>query len=314
MRKASAKSRQNAKKMGFLIALFAYPVAQYIIFWLYVNVQTIALSFQEFDYVSGGYRFVFLDNYKRLIVNLFKDPVMLNAFKNSFHSIGINAIIMPIAIFVSYAFAKKVPGEKIFRVAFYMPSMISVVVLTLCFKYMLVNNPNVFVGPLAKAIGALGIHFDGFDAVDNPAGLWRLVYVYCIWAGLGTNVIMLAGAMNRVPKDITESAKLDGIGFFRELFTIYCPLVMSTISAFILTSVMSVFSFYLVPMFLSGGNIGVNGSMYTIPWFIFEGAQDGNGDRLVDITTIGMIFSLIMLPIIWLTKRITDKLTPDVNF
>ena len=54
--------------------------------------------------------------------------------------------------------------------------------------------------------------------------------------------------------------------------------------------------------------------MYTIPWFIFEGAQDGNGDRLVDITTIGMIFSLIMLPIIWLTKRITDKLTPDVNF
>lgn len=301
------------KKTGFLIVLFGLPLAQYLVFWLYVNVQTIALSFQRFNVFEGKMEFVWFENYIRYGESLLKNPTMLNAFKNTFHSLWINLIILPIAVVVSYAFSKKVPGERFFRVAFYLPSMVSIVVLTLCFKYMFNNNPSVFVGPMASILKGLGIDFAGWDASEAPNTVWTLVYLYCIWAGLGTNVIMMSGALNRIPRSIIEQAKLDGVGFWRELICIDVPLIMPTVSTFILTGVMSVFGFYLAPMLLSGSQ-GVEGAVYTIPWYIFEMAQSGAESDLITVTTIGMIFSLIMLPIIILTKVITDKLTPDVSF
>lgn len=313
----SKKFRQT----GFLIALFALPLAQYLVFWLYVNVQTIAVSFTE--YTLDGSNFPTLANYIRLAQTLPKNPEMMNAFKNTFHSLWINLIILPIAIVVSYAFFKKVPGENFFRVAFYLPSMVSIVVLTLCFKYMFNNNES-FVGPMARVLNKLcewsnklfgsNLRFMGWDSQEAPATVWTLTYLYCLWAGLGTNVIMMSGALNRIPRSIVEQAKLDGVGFWRELVQIAIPLIMPTVSTFILTGLMSVFSFYLQPMLLSSGATGADGAVYTIPWYIFNNASKGDTDSLVNVTTIGMMFSMIMLPFIILTKVLTDKLTPDVSF
>ncbi len=296
-----------------MIALMAFPLAQYLVFWLYVNVQTLALSFQEFDHFTGTYKFVWFDNYARLIGTLTKDPTMINAFKNTFHAMWINFIVLPIAVTVAYSFFKRVRGEKFFRVAFYLPSMVSIVVLTLCFKYMFNNNESVFVGPMASVLNALQIEFSGWDPINDPDTVWTLVYLYCIWAGLGTNVIMLAGALNRIPSSIVESAKLDGVRFWRELLLIDLPLIMPTVSTFVLTSVMSVFSFYLPPMLLAESQ-GVEGSLYTIPWYIFEFAQSGSNDVLIDVTTVGLIFSCIMFPVIFVSKKVMDKITPDVSF
>lgn len=304
---------RKRKRTLFLISLVAFPIAQWLVFWLYVNIQTLVLSFQSFDYFEGKYVFAGLDNYIRLAKSISQNKTMLNAFKNTFHAIAINCITLPMAIVVAYTFFKKIPFERFFRVAFYLPSMVSIVVLTLAFRYMFNNSESTFIGPVAEMLNTFGVNFAGWDTLEHPQTVWGLIYIYAIWAGLGTNVIMISGAMNRIPRSITEQAKLDGLGFWHELFAINLPLVMPTIATFLLTSVMAVFSFYLQPMLLAV-NQGVDGAIYTIPWYIFENAQLGDASALIDSTTVGLMFTLIMLPIIIITKKVTDKLTPDVSF
>ena len=293
--------------------MVAFPILQWLVFWLYVNIQTLVLSFQSFDYFEGKYVFAGLDNYVRLAKSISQNKTMLNAFKNTFHAIAINCVTLPMAIVVAYTFFKKIPFERFFRVAFYLPSMVSIVVLTLAFRYMFNNSESTFIGPIAEMLNTLDIPFAGWDTLEHPRTVWGLIYIYAIWAGLGTNVIMISGAMNRIPRSITEQAKLDGLGFWHELFAINLPLIMPTIATFLLTSVMAVFSFYLQPMLLAV-NQGVDGAIYTIPWYIFENAQLGDASALIDSTTVGLMFTLIMLPIIIITKKVTDRLTPDVSF
>ena len=305
--------RRKIRTTIFLITLFAYPVLHWLIFWLYVRSSTIISSFQTYDWFTDSYRFVFLDNYIRIFETFFKDLSMMNAFKNSFFAVLVHVIVLPLCIVVSYAFCKKVPGEKIFRTIFYLPSILSTVVMTMCFKYMFNNNPSVFVGPFASVLNSFGIDFPGWNVIENPGTVWALIVLYCVWVGMGTNVIVLSSAMNRVPKELSEAARLEGCGYWRELFLIYIPLSMPTLSTLLITTVTSVFNFYLQPMFLTDENTGVNGSMYTISWYIFNNAN-GNPSQLIDTVTIGLIFSLFMLPFIVAMRKITRKLTPDVSF
>ena len=98
------KKKASASEIAFYISLVAYALIHWAVFWLYVNGQTIVLTFQKFN--GESYSFAWFDNYARLIPRVFfgGDVTMFNAFKNSFHSIGINVIILPLAVIVSYAF------------------------------------------------------------------------------------------------------------------------------------------------------------------------------------------------------------------
>ncbi len=309
------KKKLRGSQIGFFIALIAYPLIQWGVFWFYVNVQTIALTFQE--YTGETLRFVGLDNFIRIIPDVFfgGNATMFNAFKNSYHSILINLIILPLAIVSSYAFYKKVPCEKYFRVMFYMPNMISMVVLVMCFRFLFFNYPTTsFVGPIASVFNAMGFNVDWFDVVEKSNTIWPLIYTYCIWSGFGVNVIMICGNMQRIPQEITDYCKIDGVGFWRELWSMVIPLIMPTITVFVLNIIMGVFGFTYAPMFIAQSP-GTDGQAYTLGWYIFNQVANGaNTSLLISATTVGISWSIFMLPIILFSKWVLDKFTPEVYF
>lgn len=311
---AKNKRVRNAaswRQTGFLIALLALPVANFLVFWVYVNARTILLTFQNYNVMKGTYEWYgltrFIDFFQKMVLG--KDPALFNAMINSIKSIGINLlVILPLAFFSAYAFYKKVPGEKIFRVMFFFPSMISIVVLTMSYKYMF----NVRFGPLSMLFDKMGLHYDWFYG-DSPTA-WPLVWIFCVWAGLGSNVILLSGAMMRIPREITESGKLDGLGFWRECFQIVLPLVMPTVTTYILTGIMGAFGFMTQPMLLITG--GSEGKNLTVALHIYNLVNNSGGSEgaLINAATIGLIFSVIGAPVVFAVKFLVDKFTPEVSF
>lgn len=293
----------------FIVLMLTYPVLQFLVFWLYINIDTIKLTFSRFDVTTGKYVFWGMERYKKVFRNMIlgESAADRNTFVNSFRAIAINLIILPIAIITAYSFYKKVPGEKVFRVLFYFPSMISLVVLAMVFRYMF--SPEF--GPLATALNKITGKEVSYLSLSNDY-LWTIIYVFCIWAGLGANVILMCGAMQRIPAEVVESATLDGAGFFRELVFFTVPLIMPTIGVFILTAVMASSSFVMQPMLLaiSGGE---QNKYMTVGWYIFEAVQ-GSEDSMIQSATVGVVFSTINMPIVIITKLIVDKLTPDVSY
>ena len=118
----------NPKKMkdtGFILLFLAVPVANFLVFWLYVNFDSILLAFQIPQ--SNGTIEWGLDNFRRFFSEFSgENPVMLTALKNTMIFFFSNLfVVLPVSLLLCYFLYKKVAGYKAFRFIFYLPSILS---------------------------------------------------------------------------------------------------------------------------------------------------------------------------------------------
>ena len=220
------KQRLAFTRKLFIIAMLAYPIIHFLVFWLYINFNTIVLSFQRFSFSDGLDRFNGINNY----IQFFKvfgaedtaSQIVVRAIGNSFaFFIFNNFILLPISIFFAYLLFKKVFAEKVFRIIFFLPNIISIVVLSMCFKFLL--DPNF--GPIHTLLENLGFNMpiNGVFMTEGegPISVAQImIFAYCLWAGVGYNVLLLSGSIARIPTEILEAGKIDGIGMAREFVQI----------------------------------------------------------------------------------------------
>lgn len=308
------QKRLKRKEYWFVLALVAWPVMHFLVFWLYVNINSFLHLFQSYRPLKRVYEWTGFYNLK----HVFKEMVLGNnesmqraMFNSVFSIIPGLFIILPLAFITAYSFYKHVPGERAFRVLFYIPSMVSVVALTMSYKYMF--DPDF--GPIRLLFNKMGgDELKWLAAVPGNKMLWPLIYTYCVWSGLGSNVILMGGAMMRIPKEVTESGRLDGVGFWHESVSIVLPLIMPTVTNFIVLTLMGMFGFLTQPMLLTDAGGGSSGAALTVAMYIYNTAGSGHMEKYDAAITAGVMFSLIFGPIIFVIKIILDRVAPKVEF
>ena len=312
------KPKKNLKRNLFILSLLIVPLLHFLVFWLYINIETISLAFMEWDFFSNSYKFSGIDNFIEQFRQFKERPETMNMFINAFRAIPINLACLVLAVIIGYAFSKHIRGEKVFRVIFYLPTMISIVIQTLCYRYMFTYSPGMLQGPAAELLRMLGVNYNGWETtLSDPVvidRIWWLISIFCVWASAGINIILMASAMSRIPEEVIESAKLDGVGFWRELFQIHIPLIMPTISVFLINSMMAVSAFYIQPMLLTGNITGPGSAYNTVGWYMFNMAPIAQDSDMPLISTVGFILTVTVSILVIVVKKVTDKLTPDVDF
>lgn len=305
------KKKMPLSRKIFIISMIIYPILHFLVFWLYVNIDSIIMAFQDFNYFEEKEIFVGLENFEWALDELYRlgKSDLINCIKNSvLLFLSNNFVILPISIFCAYIFYKKVPGHKIFKVIFFLPNIISVVVLTLAFSFMF----NTSFGPVNEFLKWIGLESiipaNGWFSDKKTAFI--MVLIYCLWAGIGYNVVLLSGAIGRIPEEVIESGKLDGIGMWRELFVIVVPLIFPTITTLFVTGVTVIFTLFLQPMLLTGGG-PFNHISGTISLFIVELV---NASDLYKAAAVGLLFSLVGIPLVQIVKFIFEKISPDVEY
>ena len=300
------KKRRGFSKRKFLRGLFivcmlAYPVFQFVVMWAFVNFDSILMTFQKYDTLNG-WRWVGFENY----INWFEKFRVVPAYKTMFvnsilHSVVGMFIIFPICLIISYFLCRKIPCAGFFRIIFYLPSIIPLVVLVLGFTNMI------------KVDGLLGKLYEGFD-LEAPALLlppkvrWT-VYAFTTWAGIGGNLLLLSGTIKRVPSEVLESANLDGLGTMGELFRIVIPMIWPTLVTMFIMSMMGIFSVVFQPLFLTDKLMD---ETMTIGLWIFNKATDNSGN--VQAATLGIMSTIVVAPVILLTRWALDKFFANVNY
>lgn len=314
------KKGLKLKLFFFIATMLSVSLLHFLIFWVYVNFDTVRLTFYRFDIITNGYVYNGFENYIEIIQHTFIEHRAsdFNVFINTFRAIIVNIIILPIALITAYAFYKKVYGEKTFRVIFYLPSIISIVVQCSAFLAMFKTYTfagDINYGPYSKFFRLFGYAPEWLDRGVDGNMMWVLIYAFGIIAGLGTNVILMSSAMLRIPTSVTEAAELDGVGFYKELFTITLPLIMPTITTWITMIIASVFGFMMQPMLLTENTPGPDNKFNTIPWLIFAQVQDGANEPLIPAAaTLGMTLSLLIVPLVAFMRWLCNKFTPEVSF
>lgn len=304
------KKKFFTKTNVFIMLMLAYPILHFLIFWVYVNFNTVVLSFQRWSVGQNKEVFANFDNYTRFFKTLFEGltPHLKSAIINSIWFLVFNNfILLPISVVCSYLFFKKVFGHQVFRVIFFLPNIISVVVLTMAFRFMFNNN----FGPIVQLLRNLGLNdWIPKNGFFGTVGLSQImIFVYCLWAGIGYNVLLLSGSISRLPQEVLEAGYLDGIGMWKELTSIIIPMIFPTISTLFVTGSMVMFTLYLQPMLLTAG--GPNGSTYTIAYYIVDLVNNG---KSYDAAAAGIIFSIIGVPLVQFIKWGMEKITPQIEF
>jgi ABC-type sugar transport system permease subunit len=239
-------------------------------------------------------------NYKTLFMKIGQDSQTQSMLKASGAYFIISCLItLPIALFFSYFIFKKIALHGFFKVIFYLPSIIPLIVLTLVFSLSFQDN-----GALGPLLSALNINANNLFIGSNAK--W-MVWIFCIWAGIGYDVILLTSGMSRIPRDILESCKMDGCKPMREFFKIIIPLTWPTITTLFILGMMSVFNVYLQPMFLTSGQYDT----MTIGLKIY---QDSQGTNKFDPATLGLFCSLIGAPIIVGVRSLLNRVYGEVDF
>ncbi len=295
------KTRKGQKI--FLVCMLAIPIVNWLVFWLYVNLSSILLAFQ-ID-VAGEMQWS-LQNFETFWQHLTDKGNQLNiSLKNTMlYFLSSAFITMPLSLLVSYFLSKKILGYKFFRIVFYLPCIITPIVLTSVFSQLLLPT-----GPLGILFSKINPNYpmNGPLRIHDSIVPTLTIIVYTVLTGIGGDMLIFSGAMSRIPTEVFESAKLDGCGPFREVVTIVIPLILSTISTKVVLLISGIFSASGPIMLLVTGEYQTS----TIAFWIYDIVQAEGDYNLV--ATAGLCFTLVLIPLIILVRAVMDKIS-DVEY
>jgi multiple sugar transport system permease protein len=235
----------------------------FTVFFGYPLVMSAYLSFNHYDLLSPP-RWVGLANYRYLFTI---DPQVWTAVKNT-----IWMIVVAVPLQVMFAFgialmlARARRGVGVFRTIFYLPALAPPVAATLGFVYIL--NPAT--GPVNTILGHLGIQ--GPLWFQDPNWSKPSLVLLAIW-GVGNTMVIFLAAILDVPRQLYESAELDGAGPWQQLRWVTLPSVSPVILFAVVFGV-------------------IQGLQYFTQAYVAAGVAAGQASQAADVTAVNLGYPL----------------------
>lgn len=295
-RKRKHISKATLQKYRFLAVLFAVPVINFLVFWLYLNISAIDFAFKV--ELNDGSIVYSLDNFRALFQSMtIPNSTFWISLRNTLLYWGTSVFSYAVAVIVGYFMFKKMPGSKIYRFIFYVPTLIAPTILVALFKQLVAAN-----GPLSLLYGGME-NVPRFLSSENLA-IWTCLF-YTFFFGFGQNLLIISGAMSQVDSSMLDAGKIDGASMPRELFNIVLPIIWPTVIATVINMIAGIFNASGPILLLTEGNYQTR----TISYWIFE--QVYTGQNYYYSAAIGLFFAALTLPLTlfsrWLLRRVVSS-------
>lgn len=244
--------KKNKARSRFIVACVAPATILAIIFLVIPTFNVFRMSLFRWGGYSPNQEFVGFNNF----ITLFKDKNFFQACRNSILLIvTVTVITICFALlFAAILTREKIKGQNFFRVVFYIPNILSVVVISAIFSaiydanYGLLNSILGFFRGEADPVYWLG---------DQKVVIYSLA-IAMVWQAIGYYMVMYMASMASIPESLYESANLEGASRSRQFFSITLPLIWTnirtTLTFFIISNINM--SFLFVKAMTGGGPDG----------------------------------------------------------
>jgi multiple sugar transport system permease protein len=276
----------TAPYVVFIGVVFAFPLGFAV--WM---------SFHDYFFTAPGvtvpHPFVGLDNFKTILT----DPAVLASFLH----VGIFLIInVPLTVAFSLGLAvalnRAIRFRTFFRAAYYVPYVTASVAVVAVWLFLFRSDGlvNQVLGPLAP----------------NPSWLvsstWAMpiIALFVTWKQLGFFILLYLAALQNVPKELYESASVDGAGAWRSFRSVTVPGVRPATALVLLLAIITGANLFTEPYLLTGGG-GPDGASTTPVLLMYQlGIQQGKPDIA---SAIGVVLVIVVLIIALVSRRITER-------
>ncbi|MPQ23611.1 carbohydrate ABC transporter permease [Bacillus paralicheniformis] len=294
-RTAFLLKKTPANKIGWRDNVLAYtflgPALLILsVFLVIPSIMAVYYAFTDYYLLTPDLRkFVGFDNF----IKLFKDPIFLKSLSNTLKFV---VLVIPLQIGAALGLAlllnKKRKANTFFKVAYFSPVVMSLVVISVLWLYLL--NPNE--GMINNVLTHVGLPPQPFLTSPDQA-IFTIVFV-SVWQGAGFQMLIFLAGLQNIPGDVYEAAQLDGMNKWQRFIYITLPLLKPTSVFIFITTLISAFKLLVQPMVMTQGG-PVNSTM-TVVYYIY---QTGFTDRMVGYaSSIALLFGT-MIGLVTLAQR-----------
>lgn len=230
----------------------------------------------------GKHPFVGLDNYFKAA----QHPIFLLTIKNTaLYAVMTVPTVIVLALVVAIVIFQLPNMQGFFRGTVYFPLITPVVIAANIWAY-IVNRDF---GPLNHILGWVGI--PAIDWLGNPTWAIPAIVMMEIWRGFGFYVIILFAALQAIPRELYEAARIDGARTWRIVTTITIPLLRPALAfCFIMATIFNFQLFDAVYVLTKGGPAWRTS---TVSWYVYQ--QAFQSDNVGFASTMGVVLLMIIL-------------------
>lgn len=288
-------------KLIFCIVMLALPFLQFFVCYLYVNLRSFTLGFQDYDIETGAYVFVGFKQFAKIFQNFKTDVTLRSSIPNSltlffwsfmFGSFG--------AVLFSYYIYKKNFGSGLFKILLYLPHILGSVVVCVMYKnFVETAMPEMF----GLELGLL----------QNAETRRATIMIFSIYMSFGPRILVYTNAMSGISESIIESAKLDGVNTWQELIHIVLPSIWSTFITFMVASIIGIFTNQMALYTFYGDY--ANDYLYTFGYYLYRNTryywEKQNLGQMSYLAAMGLLMTLVAAPLTMFTRWALKKFGPS---
>src|SRR5215212_4917470 len=271
------------QQMYHAILFISPALAIYLIFMLYPFLNTIYLSFTNWNGATVTKDFVGLSNYARML----GDAAVLKAFFN-------NVIWVVIGLFLALRLWSGTRGSLTFRTIYFLPFILPLVVVALVWQW--IFHP--LFGPVNKVLDSVGLEQLSRGWLGDPNTALYAVLISAIPGAAGLVVVILYAALQNVDVSQVEAAKIDGANWSQRAWYIVIPQLAPVITMVTAITLIGGFAVFDNVFVMTGGGPGHASEVlgtYTYQ-VAFQENQAGFGSALaVLMTTLSLVSAIVFV-------------------
>jgi ABC-type sugar transport system permease subunit len=271
----------------------ALPALVLMVVFFLAPVVNIALhAFTEWDGIDPA-QFNGLNNFAELLA----DGNFLTALRNNALYAAFVPVQVALSLIVAMLIYERTPGWRFFRAIFFLPVVMSPIVIGIVWTAIL----NIH-GPLNVVLHALGL--EGRNWLDTPATSIPAIMIVVLWATFGFNMILFLAGLSTLSPTLIDAARVDGAGWWTTLVRIIAPSLRRVIELVVVLNLITAFAFMLPYVYVMTGG-GPGRETFVVELLIYdEGFTFGHVGYASAISlALFAIVSILMLGYIRLLGR-----------
>lgn len=229
---------------------------------------------------------------------VFSDPLFWKSLWNTFRFLGIHIPLqVGSALILAVILNQKIQARGFFRAAFFLPVVVSGVVVTILWKQ-LYSTDTGLLNSLLMSVGLERVEWLTSPAIAMPA-----IAIMATWKNVGLYVILLLSGLQTIPKQVYEAATLDGAGKISQFFNITIPMLNPILLSVIILSTINGFSLFIEPYVMTGG--GPLNSTLSMNLYIYN--QGFAFYKMGYAATLGFVLAGIVFAVVLLERRYIES-------
>lgn len=274
----------------------------YFIFYILPGLLGIVYSFTNKTIYSGSsLKFVGFENY----IHLIKQNRFITGMKNTFSFTIVTTVLKNVFGFgLALALNKKFKTKNILRAVYYLPVILSTLIVAQIFRAMLLPDKGIvsqFLNLFSQALGH-------YDFLGSPTTAMYMVMAVDIWKGAGYCMVIYLAGLQAVPKDCYEASTIDGANGWDTFWKITLPLMLSSVSINVLLCIIGGLKVFDLIVALTNGGPGMSTQVLNTTIYSYFGSG-----ALSTGCAANVLLTLLVVFFFWFISKLFGKWEEKVS-